>query len=644
MPDMGARGRNSTPEQRWRSGRVVAVCALLLLAAAPLRGAAPGGDWPAYAGDLGASRYAELGQIHAKNVADLRVAWVWESPDNAKVKQNRALTPWAFKSSPLAIDGTLYIITSLGFVAAIDGATGEERWRFDTGAWLAGRPTNLGFNHRGVAYWSSGETARVLATTNDAKLWSLDAKTGKPDLNFGDAGKVDLTAGLGRDIDASLYSVIAPPTIARDTAVVGSSIHDGPDTLLMPPGHVRGYDVRTGEQRWMFHTIPQAGEHGQDTWENDAWKVSGNTNVWTTMSADAEAGLVYLPVGTPTNDWYGGHRLGDNLFAESLVCLDAATGKRRWHFQIVHHGLWDYDLPAAPNLVDIVVDGKPIKAVAQVSKQGFVYVFNRLTGEPVWPIVERPVPPSTVPGERASPTQPFPTRPAPFEAQGISDAMLIDFTPELKAAARAIVAKWDHGPLYTPPSERGTIQLPGWGGGANWGGAGFDPETGLLYVPSMTSPMVVQMQPTKPGEDFRYQRSRGVNRIHGPEGLPLTRPPWGRITAIDLNTGEHKWMVPHGEGLRQRIIDLGIPDPGPVGGWGSTGPLVTKTLLFLGHGGDDPGRFRAFDKATGAVLHEMPLPAAPGGTPVAYLSGSKQHIAVAAGAMDDAKLIALALP
>ncbi len=602
------------------------------------------GDWPAYGGDWASRHYAPLAQINAANVAKLEVAWVWESPDNAKVGENPALTPWMFKSSPLAIDGTLYINTSLGYVAAIDGATGAEIWRFDTGTWIAGRPTNLGFNHRGVSHWTDGETARLLVTTNDAKLWSLDVRTGKPDMAFGEAGRVDLTRGLGREIDPKQYSVIGPPAIVGDVAVVGSSIFDGPRTREMPPGHVRGYDVRSGEQRWIFHTIPQAGEAGVETWEEDAWRHSGNTNVWTTMSVDSEAGYVYLPVGTPTNDWYGGHRLGDNVFAESLVCVDGATGKRVWHFQMVHHGLWDYDLPAAPNLVDIVVDGEPIKAVAQVSKQGFVYVFNRLTGEPVWPIMERAVPQSTVPGERASPTQPFPTKPAPFEEQGFSDATLINFTPELKAAAQAIAAKYDYGPLYTPPSLKGTIQLPGWGGGANWGGAGFDPDTGFLYVPSITSPMVVQLQATQEGAEFRYQRSRGVNNIAGPERLPLTKPPYARITAIDLNTGEHVWMAPHGEGIRDTLIGRGIEDPGPVGGWGGTGPLVTKTLLFFGHGGDQPPLLRAFDKATGAVTQALALPARPTATPISYLADGKQFIAVAAGGGDDAKLLALALP
>jgi len=420
--------------------------------------------------------------------------------------------------------------------------------------------------------------------------------------------------------------------------------------MAMPPGHVRGFDVRTGEQRWIFHSIPQDEEYGVETWEEGAWEYSGNTNVWTVMSGDPELGYVYLPFGTPTNDWYGGHRLGDNVFAESLVCLNAENGERVWHFQMIHHGLWDYDLPAAPNLVDIEVDGKKIKAVAQISKQGFIYVFDRVTGEPVWPIEERPVGQSTVPGERAAPTQPFPTRPAPYEHQGISDDTLIDFTPELRAEALKLIEKYDHGPIYTPPSLRGTIQLPGWGGGANWSGAAVDPDTAMIYIPSSTGPIVVQLvEPDASRSDFRYSRG-GDSRVSGPQGLPLIKPPYSRITAIDLNTGEHTWMVPHGEGIRQRIIDKGIPDPGPVGGRGSTGPLLTKTLLFLGQGGrTNRGQggtgsvLRAFDKATGDIVHEIELPGPPSATPMTYMSGGKQYISIALGG-GEPKLIGLALP
>ena len=575
----------------------------------------------------------------------LRVAWSWDSPDNMLVAKDPSLTAWGFKSSPLMIDGVLYISTSLNQVAAIEASTGKQLWVFDTETWKLGRPANLGFNHRGVGYWTDGKTARILMPTNHAYLWSLDAATGKPDPDFGDDGVVDLAVGLGRDINRRLYSVISAPMIVKDVIVVGSSISDGPRQKEMPPGHVRGFDVRTGEQRWIFHTIPQGDEFGADTWENDSWKYSGNTNVWTVMSADPELGYVYLPTGTPTNDWYAGHRLGDNLFAESLICVDAQTGERVWHFQMVHHGLWDYDLPAAPNLVDIVVDGKAIKAVAQVSKQAHIYVFDRVTGEPVWPIVEQPVGKSTIPGERASPTQPIPSRPKPFDLQGISGETLIDFTPELRAGALKILEPFDYGPLFTPPSLKGTVNLPGWGGGANWSGAAVDPDTGIIYIPSVTGPMVVQLRKGDPeNTNFDYVRGGGINRIRGPEGLPLTKPPYGRITAIDLNTGEHVWMVPHGEGIRQKIIELGIPDPGPVGARGSAGPVLTKSLLFLAQASQQKSVLRAFDKSTGAVVHEIELPGRPYGTPITYMSNSRQFISltiVEAGTR--AKLIGLSL-
>ncbi len=604
-------------------------------------------DWPTYGNDAGTSKYTPLSQIDATNASKLTLAWQWTTPDNQIVKNQPALTPWSYKVTPIKVGNTLYVSTSLGFVAAIEADTGKTLWTYDTRTYADGRPTNLGFNHRGVAYWSDGKgDARILMPTNNAYLWALDAATGKPVQDFGDAGRTDLTLGLGRAVDRKLYSVISAPIVVGDILVVGSSIMDGPRNKEMPPGHVRGFNIKTGEQVWIFHTIPQQGEFGADTWSKNAWEYSGNTNVWTGMSADLEAGYVYIPTGTPTNDWYGGHRLGDNLFAESLVCLNAQTGERVWHFQMVHHGLWDYDLPAAPTVFDMEVDGKVIKAVAQASKQAFLYVFDRYTGKPIWPIEERPVPPSNIPGEVASPTQPFPTKPAPFDLQGLSKDDLINFSPELKKAAEAIIDQFDYGPLFTPPTLKGNIQVPGWGGGANWSGAGFDPETKLLYVPSNTGPMVVQIRKGNPDEtNFNYIRGRGVNRIRGPEGLPLTKPPYGRITAIDMVTGEHRWMVPHGDGPRQKVIDMGLPDPGPLGGSG-TGPLVTKTLLWVAQAGRQGGAhyLRAFDKATGATVAEIELPLAPAGTPMAYMSKGKQYISIASGMANNARLVTLSLP
>ena len=603
-------------------------------------------DWPTYGNDPGSTKYADLDQLNANNVAKLRVAWQWQSPDNALVRADPKKTPWGFKSTPLKVGHMLYTSTSLGHVAAIDAATGKSIWVFDTRTYADGRPTNLGFNHRGVAYWSNNKgQSRIFMPTNNGYLWALDAETGEPLQGFGEAGRVDLTLGLGRAIERKHYSVISAPTVVADVVVVGSSILDGPKNKEMPPGHVRAFDPITGEQVWVFETIPQGQAYGSNTWENESWRYTGNANVWTGISADLELGYVYLPTGTPTNDWYGGHRLGDNLFAESLICVDARTGKRVWHFQMVHHGLWDYDLPAAPTLMNIVVNDKPIKAVAQVSKQGFVYVFDRVTGEPVWPIHETPVPQSTVPGERSSPTQPIPSKPAPFERQGMSESHLIDFSPELFTEAKAIMNQFQTGPLYTPPSIQGTLNLPGWGGGANWTGAAFDPQLQILYIPSQASPIAVKLKPGNPDEtNFNYVRSRSVNRVRGPKGLPLIKPPYARVTAIDMGTGDHLWMTINGNGPRQKIIDMGLPDPGPLGAAWSGGPVLTKSLLLVSQADGQRNVLRAFNKLDGRIIAEVDLPARPWGTPMSYMQGGKQFIVIASGEAQDAKLVALALP
>ena len=620
--------------------------ALSVVPAAAQRGAADG-QWASYGGDDGSTKYAPLDQIDADNVGQLEVAWQWASADNPILAQNRDIRSQGFKGTPLMVDGVLYVRTSLSIVAAIDAATGEQLWVRDVGSYDAGRPTNLGFNTRGVAHWSDGVEARIFLATGDSHLWSFDAASGQPIGRFGADGKIDLTQGLRREAPRGAYQVMSPPMVVGDVVVVGSSISDGPMNMTAPPGDIRGFDARTGDLLWTFHTIPQPGEFGHDTWEDNSWSYTGNTNVWTVMSADQDLGYVYLPIGTPTNDWYGGHRLGDNLFAESLVCLDAATGERVWHFQMVHHGLWDYDLPAAPTLVDISVDGRDIKAVAQVSKQGFTYVFDRVTGEPVWPIEERPVAQSSVPGERTSPTQPFPTKPPAFERQGISVDDLIDFTPELRAEAEAILAEVEYGELFHPPSEKGTIQMPGWGGGANWYGAGFDPDSDYLYVPSSTNPISVRLETPDPDRsDFTYRRGR--SGLRGPQGLPLVKPPYARLTAIDLTTGDQAWQVPLGDGPRQQIIDLGAPDPGPIGGGGYTGPLVTKTLLFLGlRGSRASGQgpvLSAFDKATGEVVRAVDLPVPLNGTPMTYMVNGKQYVVAAYADGPETGLIALALP
>jgi quinoprotein glucose dehydrogenase len=449
----------------------------------------------------------------------------------------------------------------------------------------------------------------------------------------------------------------------KNVIIAGSNINDGPVVKEQPRGDIFGFDVKTGKKLWTFHSVPQAGEFGHETWENGSADYTGGTNVWSMITVDEALGYVYLPFGTPTNDYYGGHRLGANLFAESLVCLDATTGKRVWHFQGVHHGLWDYDFPAAPILVDITVNGRRINAVAQVSKQAFVYVFDRRTGAPVWPIEERPVPQSSAPDEKTTATQPFPTKPPAFDRQGLLDDDVIDFTPELKAQALQVLKQFDRGPLFTPPSLKGTVQMPGNVGGADWGGAAVDPSTATLFVPSLTSPIIDQLVKGDPARGNMAYRRGGVGNLPTLDGLPLYKPPYSRVTAYDLNTGTIKWQVPIGDGPRNHPLlkELRL---GPLGNAQRGNPLATATLLFvsqasggLGRGESlkvgereltpqepEPPRFRAFDKATGELVWEFELPLGPAASPMTYLYGGRQYIVMAIGGGLNAELVALALP
>lgn len=608
-----------------------------------------GGEWRSWGGDPGCTHYSPLDQIHPGNVGELRPAWSWTTADAPIMEANPRLRATYFQATPLMIDGRLFVSTCLSQAAAIDPRTGQTLWVHDPKSYEAGRPPNLGFVNRGLAYWAEAGSRRLFLVTGDAHLVALDPVSGRPIEEFGAGGRADLAEGVPGAQRGRGYGHTSAALVCRDVVIVGSSISDGARTKEGVPGVVMGFDVRTGRRLWSFRIIARPGEAGGETWEDGSAEYTGGGNVWTMMSADEELGYVYLPTSTPTSDFYGGHRLGDNLFAESLVCLEAATGRRVWHFQMVHHGLWDYDLPCAPNLVDITVEGRRVKAVAQVSKQGFAYVFDRVTGAPVWPIEERPVPPSTVPGERASPTQPFPTRPPPFERQGVAEDDVIDFTPELRARALEILRRYDIGPLFTPPSLRGTVQLPGHGGGANWPGAAFDPDTGLLYVPSMTSPLVAALGEGDPDRtNLRY--TRRTSELEGPEGLPILKPPYARVTAIDLNRGEHVWAVVNGgDGPRDYPLlkELNLP---PMGTLARAGALVTRTLLFVTEGSGRSGsargggrKLRALDKSTGRTLAEFELPDDATGVPMTYLAGGKQYVAVAVGSSPP-QLVALSLP
>ena len=678
-------------------GLVAAALWVVVVAAMPAgaqHGAQADGEWPTYGGDLGNTKYSPLDQITADNFDQLEIAWRWRSADGFLSKTDAAggelwtnsrlifdelnredpnrwrdgEPPYVgrFKATPLMVGGRMFVNMPTSVGAAVDARTGETLWVFNPKTYESGTTTMTArWIQRGVAYWTDGSAERVLWGTSDGYLVSVDAATGRPDPAFGRNGRVDLMEGLpntrrgDRDwLNALTYSVQSPPIVVGDTIVTPASISSYNIDKEQVPGWSRGWDVRTGERQWTFRTVPQGDDYGNDTWEGDSWRYSGKVSGWSIYSADEELGLLYIPLNTVAPDYWGGQRLGDNLFSETLLCLDIETGQRMWHFQAAHHGLWDYDLPAAPNLLDITVDGREIKAVAQVTKQGFVFTFDRVTGEPVWPIEERPVPASDIPGERASPTQPFPTRPAPFEYQGVAIDDLVDFTPEIRRMAEEVVSHFRIGPLYTPPSlfveegNQGTLARPNASGAATWAGAAVDPETGMLYVPSNNRYSVFRLREARPGEagNLRYREVRqGGAPPRMPQGLPLFKPPYTRMTAIDMNTGDHAWMQPLGNGDRIRnhplLRDLDLP---PLGGDSEDhGPLLTRTLLIsaLSAGGANDGpQLVARDKATGEILAAIDLPRGALGTPMTYMLDGRQYIALTIGGEPVPELIALALP
>jgi quinoprotein glucose dehydrogenase len=676
--------------------RIGIVACALLAAPALITGqqGAVNGEWPAYGGDLGHTRYSSLAQIDATNFNKLEVAWRFKTDSLGPRPE------YQFESTPLMVKGVLYSTAgSRRAVVALDAGTGEMLWMHseNEGARGANAPRQL--SGRGLAYWADAtgaSNARILYVTPGYRLIALDAKTGVPVSSFGKSGAVDLKLDDDQDMDLITGEVglHSTPTVAKNVVIIGAAHKTGanPKRRRNEKGYVRGFDVRTGKRLWIFHTIPQAGEFGNDTWEKDSWSYTGNTGVWAQISVDEQLGLAYLPVELPTGDYYGGHRPGNGLFGESLVAVDLQTGKRKWHYQLVHHGIWDFDIPCAPILVDIVVNGRPIKAVAQPTKQAFLYVFNRETGEPVWPIEERPVAKGDVPGEWYATTQPFPTKPPAYDRQGVSVDDLVDFNTDLRAEALKVIARYKIGPIFTPPvvsKAEGPLATLTSGFATNWPGGSYDPETHVAYIYSQNGASPLGLVPP-PGNfsDMNYIQGNALSgaRLTGGSGsaagggrtgdtpaaaaaatpgegggggvnvrgLPLLKPPYARISAIDLNKGEILWQIAHGEtsdAVRNNPSLKGLTIP-RTGRPGLIGPLVTKTLVIAGEGGvfttpsgQRGAMLRAYNKADGTDAGAVYMPAPQSGSPMTYSLNGKQYIVVAiSGGNYSGELLAFKLP
>jgi quinoprotein glucose dehydrogenase len=649
---------------------VIGLVLSLVVAAAVATGSqehAPAREWRYFGGNKAFTRYSALDQISRDNVKNLRIAWRRSAVSDQltaafpDVRVNNYL-----RSTPIFIDGRLYTQNAHGLVVAFDGESGKTVWEQELFARTQDEAN--GAATRGVDYWRGGASdadKRIFAIRGEY-LYALNAETGKPAPGFGTQGRASLHFEENQPLAGHFNDSTGPLVVSNVVVVTGNTAGAGDTGTFKKeaaPEDVRGFDVQSGKLLWTFHVVPRPGEFGNDTWGNESWKIAGDLGAWNPMTADEELGYVYVPLTAPTASAYGVWRPGDNLFADSLVALDAKTGKRVWHFQTVHHNLWEWENVGPAMLGDITVDGRRIKAVMQPNKNGFLFVLDRTNGKPVWPIEERPVPQSNVPGERTSPTQPFPTKPPAFDRQGVSDADLIDYTPELKARARDIAKDFVTGPMFTPPSitteepgtNRGTLMLPGSWGAANWNTGAFDPETGIYYATSASLPgpsnrAIKKM--TNPEATMEYA---SVGTFPDIEGLPIIKGPYGRITALNLNTGTLVWMVPNGDGPRYHPLLKALNLP-PLGVPNRPAPLLTKTLLFLGEGSNavsgtpqtDWGwgkKFRAYDKATGSVIWETELPSGTTAGPMTYMLKGKQYIVVAIGSKNEpAEYVALALP
>jgi quinoprotein glucose dehydrogenase len=628
-------------------------------------------EWPTYGSTLASTRYAALDQINAANFSSLEVAWRLKT-DNLGPQPE-----FNFQSTPLMVGGVLYTTAgSRRAVVALDAATGEMKWMHSLDEGQRGLEAPRRLSGRGLAYWSDGRSARIIYVTPGYQMIALDARTGQRIASFGKGGIVDLKLEDDQEMDPVTGDIglHAAPIIARNVVVIGAAHTEGsrPVSRRNDKGYVRGYDVRTGKRLWIFHTIPRPGEMGYDTWEQGSEEYTGNNGVWGQMSADEELGLVYLPTEMPTGDYYGGHRPGKNLFSDSLVALDLKTGKRKWHYQFIEHDIWDWDLPCAPIIADVTIDGRLRKIIAQPTKQGWLYVFDRVTGEPIWPFEERKVEASDVPGEKANPTQRFVVKPPAYERQGVAIDDLIDFTPELRAEAVKLVSRFKIGPIFTPPvvskfdGPLATLMLPAATGGANWQGGSFDPEMSVFYIFTNTEVTPLGLipgaeRPTEPS-DMAYVRGQARNPANPKapdipttvQGLPLVKPPYGRISALDLKQGTLLWQVAHGEtpdNIRNHPLLKGLTIP-RTGRQGRIGTLVTKTLVIAGEGGFFPlpdGRrgamLRAYDKGTGKEVGSVYMPAPQTGSPMTYSLNGQQFIVVAiSGPGFPGELIAFRLP